>query len=129
VIFSLSAYFDQAKSPSAVKSGIGKHFEEVGLADVVGTRAGDEQTARTEHFQSAKVELLIAAEGRIQIALGLGEGRRIENDRIVAALRRGIVLKQVEGVGFNPFDFAMVECGVLIGDFQGRTGTVDASDV
>ena len=92
-----------------VEGGVGEHFEEVGLADVVGAGAGDENPAGAQHLQGAEVEFLVAAEGGVEIALGLGEGGRIEDDGVVTAVGGGVVLEQVEGVGFDPFDLVCAE--------------------
>ncbi len=83
MVFGLSANFDQAQGAVGVKGGGGEHFEEVGLADVVGAGAGDEDAAGAEHLEGAEIEFLVAAEGGVEIALALGEGGRVENDRVV----------------------------------------------
>ena len=91
-----------------VKGGAGEHFEEIGLAYVVGAGAGDEDSAGAEHLERAEIELFVAAEGGVEIALGLGEGGRVENDGVVVAVGGRIVLEQVEGVGFDPFNLFAV---------------------
>src|SRR5208337_1882772 len=128
MVLGLSADLDQTESPMGVNSGIGEHFEETGLAEVVGTGAGDESTAGAQHLQGAEIEFFIAAEGGIEIALGFGEGGWVEPDRVIAAVGGGVVLEQVEGVGLDPLDFTMVEGGILVGDFERGAGTVDAGD-
>ncbi len=45
MIFSLSADLDHAQGPVGVAGGVGQHFQEVGLADVVGAGAGDQDAA------------------------------------------------------------------------------------
>ena len=82
----------------------GQHFEEVRLADVVGAGASDQDAAGAEHLEGAEIEFLVAAKGGVEVALGLGEGRRVEDDGVVATAGGGVVLEQVEGVGFDPFD-------------------------
>ena len=93
------------KRAVGVAGGVGEHFEEIGLADVVGAGAGDQDAAGAKHLQGAQVEFFVAAEGGIEVALALGEGGRIENDGVVALAGGGVVLEQIEGVGFDPFDF------------------------
>ncbi len=88
---------------------------------MVGAGAGDEDAAGAEHLESAEVELLVASKRSIQIALGLGECGRVEDDSIVTAVGGGVVLQEIEGVGLDPFDLAFIESGVLVGDFESRT--------
>ena len=121
MVFGLSADLDQAQGAVGVKGGVGEHFEEIRLADVIGAGAGDEDSARAKHFQGAKVEFFVAAQGGVEVALGFGEGGRVENDGVVAAVGRGIVLEQVEGVGFDPFDFLIVEQPALSAAFWSAT--------
>src|SRR5450755_5069306 len=90
MVFSLSADLDQAEGTVSVECGRGEHLEEIGLTDVVRARAGDEDAAGAEHFQGAEIELLVAAKCRIEIALALSEGRRVENDGIVVVIGGGI---------------------------------------
>ncbi len=74
---------------------------------MVGAGAGHENAAGAEHLEGAEVEFLVAAEGGIEVALGFGEGGRIENDGVVVAIGGGVVLEQVEGVGLDPFDLCL----------------------
>ena len=101
---------------------------------MVGAGAGDEDAAGAKHLEGAEVEFFVAAEGGVEVALGFGEGGRIENDGVVVAVGGGVVLEQVEGVGLDPFDLlafetGLVEGGVLVGDFEGGAGAVDAGDL
>ena len=74
MIFGLSSDLQQAKRAVSIEGGIGQHFQEVGLADVVGAGAGDQNAAGAQHLQGAQVEFLVAAQGGFEVALGLGEG-------------------------------------------------------
>src|SRR5580693_328712 len=134
MIFSLSADLNHAQGPVGIAGGAGQHLQEVGLADVVGAGAGHQDAAGAQHLQSAEVEFFIAAEGGIEVALTLGKRWWVEDDRIVTLAGGGVVLEQIEGVGFDPFDFrlvlaAPVEGGILIGNFERSSGTIDAGDV
>jgi len=129
VVIRLSSNLDQTEYAVSITGSAGKHFQEVGLANVVGARAGDENSTWAEHLEGAEVEFLVAAEGGIEVALGFGEGGRVENDGVIALAGGGVVLEQIEGVGFDPFDFAPIERGVLVGNFERRPGAVDAGDV
>ena len=104
----------------SIQGSSGQGSQQVGLADMVGTRASDQDSARPQHLEGAEVEFLVAAECGIEVAFRFGEGGRVENDGVVLVAGGGVVLEQVEGVGFDPFDFrlgrlAAVEDGVLIG--------------
>ena len=134
MVFGLASDLDQAEGAVGVEGGAGEHFQEIGLANVVGAGAGDEDAAGAKHLEGAEVELFVAAEGGVEVALRFGEGGRVEDDGVVAAVGGGVVLEQVEGVGLDPFDFfafeaGLVEGGVLVGDFEGGAGAVDSGDL
>ena len=67
MVFCLPPDFEQAKRAVGVEGCGGKHLEEIGLADVVGTGAGHQDAAVTQHLEGPQVELLIAAEGGIEV--------------------------------------------------------------
>jgi len=69
-----------------VKSGTGKHFEETGLADMVGAGARHENPARAEHLKRAEIQFLIAPHRGIQVSLAFREGWRIQNDYVVTPI-------------------------------------------
>src|ERR1700678_2122124 len=137
MVFGLASDFEEAQGAVGVEGGSGQHFEEIGLADVIGAGAGDENAAGAQHFEGAEIEFFVATESGIEIALGFGEGWRIENDGVVLLAGGGVVLEQIEGVGFNPFDFMNlgsvrlggVEGGVLVGDFESGARAVDSGDM
>src|ERR1039457_2072714 len=134
MVFSLSADLDQAEGAVSVEGSRGQHLAETGLTDVVRAGAGDEDAAGAEHFQSPKIEFFVAAMGGVEIALALSEGRRVENDSVVVVVGGGIVLEEGEGGPLDPFNLfsiqtLMVERCVLVGNFEGRTGAIDAGDV
>src|SRR5579864_6620436 len=99
MVFGLGSDLDQAEGAVGVEGGGRQHVQEVGLPDVVGAGAGHEDAAGAKHLEGAEIEFFVAAEGGVEIALRLGEGGRVENDGVVAAIRGGVVLEQVEGVG------------------------------
>ena len=107
MVFGLTANLDQPQGAVGVVGGVGQHFEEVGLADVVGAGAGHQDAAGAEHLQGAEVEFFVAAEGGVEVALTLGERWRVEDDRVVALTGGGVVLEQIEGIGFDPFDLRL----------------------
>ena len=84
MVFSLSANLGQAQGAVSVVGCIGEHFEEIRLADMVGTGARDQYAAGADHLQGTQIQLLVAAEGGLEVALALGEGGRIEDDGVVA---------------------------------------------
>src|SRR5215469_18368288 len=95
---------------------------------MVRARAGHKDPARSEHLQGSKVEFFVPTEGGIEIALSLGKGGWIKNDRVVESVGSSIVLQQVEGVALDPFNLTSVQIGVLVGNLQRGTGTVHAND-
>ncbi len=104
MVFRLSANLGETQGAMSVTGCVSEHFDEIGLTDVVRARTRNQDPARAEHLQGAQVKFLVAAEGGIKIALGFGEGWRIENDGFIALSGSGVVLEQVEGVGFDPLD-------------------------
>src|SRR5262249_49556315 len=122
VVFSLSTDLDQSQGAMSIERSRGQHSKEVGLADVVGTRARHEDSAGAEHLEGTQVEFLVSADGRVEVPLRFSEGWRIENNGVVEALGGGIVLEEIEGVGLDPLDFPsaqdlLVQGGILVGNF------------
>src|ERR1039458_745955 len=104
----LAALFQNAHSAACISRGRAQDCQELTFADVERTGAGDENAAGPKHLQSAKVQLLIAAQGGGRSALGLGECRRVENDGVILPPRGSVILEQVESVGLGPFDLAEI---------------------
>ena len=65
---------------------------------MVGAGTGDQGAARPKDLHGAKVDFLVAAVGCGDAVAVLGEGWRIENDHIEAALFVVVMLQQIEGV-------------------------------
>jgi hypothetical protein len=76
MILSLSSNLKKAQGSVRVNGGRGQHFKESGLVDVIGARTGHEHTARPQHFQSAEIQFLVAAESGVEIPFGFGESGR-----------------------------------------------------
>ena len=100
---------------------LGHYFQKISRTNMVRARTGDQDSSRTEHLQSPQIELLVAAQGRRQIALALGESWRIEDDGVEMLPGTGVVAKQVEGVSLNPFNLASVQGSVAVGDLKRRS--------
>src|SRR5215469_8840502 len=100
MVFGLATELDQTQGAMSIECRRGQHFEEVGLADVVGASAGDQDSAWAEHFEGTEVEFLVSADGRIQVPLRFGEGGRVKNDGVVKTVGGRVVLKEIEGVRF-----------------------------
>src|SRR5271166_6487560 len=79
MVFGLAAKLNQAQAAVGVEGSRGQHFKEVERADVIGAGAGHQDPAGAQHLQRAEVEFLVPAEGRVEVALSLSEGRRVEN--------------------------------------------------
>ena len=151
------AGFEELDAAAGVGCGGGDDGGEVFERDVVGAGVGDEGSAGGEQAEGAEVELLVAAEGGVGGALGLGEGGWVEDDGVVEvgavaaqrsrSLRCGgksaasgrddraaggvEVAEVVEGVGFDPVGGGFevgVEGEVLVGGFEGGAAGVDACD-
>ena len=75
-----TAAFEQAYAPACVGGGRGDCGFKLRPANVVGTGAGDEQTAGAQHLEGAQVQLLVAAQGTFYGSLCFGERRRIKHD-------------------------------------------------
>src|SRR5438105_1762531 len=86
MVLRLSSDFDQAKRPMSVEGGVGKHFEEVGLADMVRAGTGHENAAKTKHFQGAQVEFFVTTERGVKIALVEEGSRFLAFEGVVAEL-------------------------------------------
>jgi len=125
MVFGLPTVFQQAKISVDIAAGISDHLEEGGRANVVGAGAGYKDPARLEQLEGADVQFLVAAEGGGELAAGLGEGWGIENDDVILRTLGGVVAKQIEGIGFNPLDLAMVQSSILVGNFEGGAGAVN----
>src|SRR5208337_5160857 len=98
MILSRSSVLYYAQRLVGVLGRVSYHFEEVGRADVEGAGTRDQNPSRPQHLHGPQVELFIAAQGFFEVALGLGKGRRIENDGVVASAGSGVFPQQVEGV-------------------------------
>src|ERR1700729_3150183 len=67
MVLCLPTNLAQAESSASIQGGVGEHFKEVGLTHVVGTGAGNQDTAGAEHLQGAEVEFFVATESRVEI--------------------------------------------------------------
>ena len=76
------AGFQQLHAPTGVGRGGGDDGREVGEGDVVRAGAGDERAAGSEQAQRAQVEFLVATQSTLGGTFRLGEGGRVEHDRI-----------------------------------------------
>jgi len=132
VVLGLAAFLEDANDTAGVAGSVAQHVDEVGLADVVRTTAGDEDAAGTQHLQGAQIDFFVATQSGANILLRFGKGRRVEDDGVVLATEGGVVLEQVEGVGFEPLNFVAVltavERFVLFGGLECGAGSVDAGD-
>src|ERR1700730_5798921 len=69
MIFSLSPDFHKPQGAVGIASSFSEHFKEKGLADVERTRASNQDPAGAKHLKRAQVELFVAAECGVQVAL------------------------------------------------------------
>ena len=104
VIARLRAALDDDNRAPSVEGGAGDRSQQVGLADVEGTGAGEQKSAWVEDLQGAQVQFLVTAQRRFPAGLLAGEGGRIEHNGIVALALVVSGLEEVKAVGFAPFD-------------------------
>jgi hypothetical protein len=83
MVLCLASTLQQAKGLVSVPGSVSDYFEEVGGADVERARAGDEDSARSEHLKRAQIKFLVATAGLVEVPFGLGERGRIEYDGVV----------------------------------------------
>src|SRR5271157_924340 len=91
-------FFEDSEPLTGISCSRAQHLQELTLADVEGARTGYQHPSRPEHFQGTEIELFVAANGRVQNALGFGEGWRVQNNGVVLLASVGVVPEQVEGV-------------------------------
>src|SRR5271156_5234303 len=102
MVLSSSPALQDSQVLMSISCRLGNHLMELLGANVERARAGHQNPSRTQHFHGAQVELLISAEGFVEIALAFGKRRRIENDGVVSPFGRIVIPQKVEGVGLNP---------------------------
>lgn len=94
----------QAKRRSGFRRGPLQKFRPVLGGDVMRTGKSGEDAAGRKEAQGAQVQLVIAPKGGGFVALGFGEGRRIENDEVVIFPLLFAMAEKVEDVALDPFD-------------------------
>jgi len=129
-----SPAFQQANLSAGIESGCRDDSGKVFQSNMVRTRTGDQRPARTEHFHRAEIEFLVAAQGTFGSTLRFGESWRIKNDRVEFAARIAPIAEQVEGIRLNPIHrdiakSAAIQFEVLVGDFKGSVGRIDAGNL
>ena len=90
---------------AGVVRSLGHDLEKERLGDVVRAGAGDQVSAGLENLQSAQIDFFVSAVGGRDAVAVLGEGRRIEDDHVEAAVDLVVFLEQVEGVASRKLTF------------------------
>src|ERR1700691_861374 len=72
--------------------------------NVVGAGASHQRATRTQHLQSAQIELFVTAQGARHGALGLGKSGGIEHHRVKSSARSAPIAEKIECVGLDPLD-------------------------
>ena len=88
----------------SVPGSVSHNFHEFGGPQVERARARHKDAARPQHLERAEVKFLVATASFVEIALGLGKRRRIENDGVVLSAgmpsrlppAAGVVAKQIK---------------------------------
>ena len=83
-------------SAEAVENRLREHR----FVDVIGAAAGDQEPARVEQPKSSEVDFLVAGQRVRNRRLVLGEGRRVQDDGVVAGAFALEVAQLIEDVGF-----------------------------
>src|SRR5581483_8852225 len=83
VVFCLAALLYQPQATVSVYGGGGDGFQEIGLADVIGTGASHQRSTRPQHLEGPQIQLFIPSQRRIQGLLGTGKCGRIEDNGVV----------------------------------------------
>ena len=117
MVFCRATLLQNAHGATGISGSSGQDVREIGLADVVGARAGGQDAAGPQHLQGAQVELFVAPESVGQRGAVLREWGRVKDDGVVLATGRGVVLEQVKGIGLDPFKFPAIKRGILLGHF------------
>src|SRR6266852_1469278 len=86
VILGLPSALENSRRAMAIGGGGRDGLEEVLRAHMEGARASHQEASRGQHLQRAQVQFLVSAEGFFKVPLCLGEGRWIEDDRVVSAV-------------------------------------------
>lgn len=133
MVGSSATAFEEAYAARGVGGRRGDDDLKIGPRDMVRAGTGDEQAAGAQHFERTQVQFLITAQGAFDGAFGFGEGRRIEDDGVEGFAGMRPVAQNLEGVGFDPVDFALdarvVGLEVAFRDFERSARGVNAGDL
>ena len=129
MIARLRAALDHHRRTMRIERGFGDHAQQVGLAHVKRTRAGDQVPAGVQNLHGAQVQFLVAAQGGIEVAFLAGERGRVEHDEIKPLLFGVGRLQKIETVGFLPLDvFEFIERLAELPLAEGVGGGVEGED-
>ena len=112
VALRLRAALENTHGPAGVERGFGDQFQEHRFAEVVRTRACDQDSARCQQAQGAQIDLPIAARRRFQVAAGLDESRRVQH-------YEGVLAARGAGPEQSWFDGAVCGSGWVPGGIEG----------
>ena len=87
-----------------VEGSFGNHLQEIPLGDVERARTGHKTAPGTKHLERAQIQLLVSAEGGINIRLLARKGRRIQDNRVEAPALLVRCFQEIEAIGLDPFD-------------------------
>ena len=99
----------------------------------MGAGASHQRPTRTQHLQSAQIELFVTAQGARHGALGLRKSGGIEHHRVKSSARSAPIAEKIECVGLDPFDRCLdpgtVNLKVLFRHLERRPGSINAGHV
>ena len=132
MIRALLTRLDLAQRDGGIRRGGGQHLAEQLIGHKVGAGTGGQIAAPGKQLHGPAVDLPIAPDGRLHRLAGLGEGRRVQNNKvIVMALLLAQLGEQVEHIGALEAHPVLqpVAPGVFSGHVDGGLGDVHTGDV
>ena len=126
MIPSLRPEFDLAKDNTRVICRIQHHVPEHLRQYMLAAGACNEISARGDHLQSAKVDLLVSSDRVIDHGLCFGKSRRIKDDHVILFACSALLSQQVERICLHKMNpvFQVVQDGVFLCKAAGKTADV-----
>jgi S-adenosylmethionine:tRNA ribosyltransferase-isomerase len=104
VVRRLKSPLEHPGPASRVFCGVREHFRELALVKMVRAGTCNKDASRPEQPHRTVIDLLIAAEGRLDGFTAFREGGRIEDDGVVALALSLTVPKEIESIRFKGLD-------------------------
>lgn len=129
MVLGLCSSLDDSNRFVGVVGSLGDDLEEKGFGNVVGAGAGEEEAARLENLEGAKIDLLVAAVSSRDAVAILGKGRGVENYGVEATPRIVVFLEEVKCVSLPEVNVrGGVQLLIAFGGLDGSGCHVDGFD-